>query len=156
MKAFIRKILTKYYKNEEGFVFEKSPLLQYLDSKMGAVEGSSKTRRSLANIYAIYYILHFYIEDFYNKKNKYQQFEGFEYTQLFNFYRQLYGGKKLQNHALNNRINGEFENKFHELQGKPLIIVNNDKYLLHIDILISYLLKTGIFQNVLSIPLHNI
>ena len=35
-------------------------MLQYLDAKMKAVHGNSKTRRSLANIYAIYSILYFY------------------------------------------------------------------------------------------------
>lgn len=34
---------------------------------MKAVHGNSKTRRSLANIYAIYSILYFYENDFYNQ-----------------------------------------------------------------------------------------
>ena len=37
---------------------------------MGAVHGDSKKRRSLANIYAIYSILYFYKDDFYNDTNK--------------------------------------------------------------------------------------
>ncbi len=41
----------------------KSLLLQYLDKKMKAVHGNSKSRRNLANIYAIYAILLFYISD---------------------------------------------------------------------------------------------
>ena len=36
--------------------------------KMKAVHGETKTRRSLANIYAIYSILHYYKADFYNKQ----------------------------------------------------------------------------------------
>ena len=43
-----------------------------------------------------------------------------------------YGGGKLQNHALNSRVNGEFRNKFSNSK-KDLIIVNNGKYLIHID-----------------------
>ncbi len=53
---------------------------------------------------------------------------------LFHFYRGLYGGSKLQNHALNSRVNGEFRNKFDSL-GNDLIIINNGKYLIHIDYL---------------------
>ncbi len=53
---------------------------------------------------------------------------------LFNFYRTLYGGSKLQNHALNSRVNGEFKNKFTDIKN-DLIIINNGKYLIHIDYL---------------------
>ncbi len=53
---------------------------------------------------------------------------------LFHFYRGLYGGSKLQNHALNSRVNGEFRNKFDSL-GNDLIIINNGKYLIHINYL---------------------
>ena len=115
-------------------VYDGSLLLQYPDKKMKAVHGNSKTRRSLANIYAIYAILHFYEEDFYNKPDEYRQFDGYDYMRLFNYYRGLYGGSKLQNHALNSRVNGEFKNKFPFVKSN-LIIVNNGKYLLHIDYL---------------------
>ena len=101
---------------------------------MKAVHGNSKTRRSLANIYAIYSILHFYGEQFYNQPDKYRLFEGFDYMKLFNFYRSLYGGSKLQNHALNSRVNGEFRNKTPSVTN-DLIIINNGKYLIHIDYL---------------------
>lgn len=51
---------------------------------------------------------------------------------LFNYYRSLYGGSKLQNHALNSRVNGEFHNKIKDAVN-DLIIINNGKYLIHID-----------------------
>ncbi len=115
-------------------IYDKSLLLQYLDKKMKAVHGNSKSRRSLANIYAIYAILHFYISDFFEDKEAYRAFTGYDYTKLFQFYRSLYGGSKLQNHALNSRVNGEFRNKFPNVENE-LIIINNGKYLLHIDYL---------------------
>lgn len=107
-------------------------MLQYLDAKMKAVHGNSKTRRSLANIYAIYSILYFYQKDFYEKKEQYRSFDGYDYMSLFSFYRKLYGGSKLQNHALNSRVNGEFHNKIKDAVN-DLIIINNGKYLIHID-----------------------
>ena len=55
---------------------------------------------------------------------------------LFNFYRGLYGGSKLQNHALNSRVNGEFRNKFSNAN-TDLIIINNGKYLINIEYLYS-------------------
>ncbi len=51
---------------------------------------------------------------------------------MFSFYRKLYGGSKLQNHALNSRVNGEFHNKIKDAVN-DLIIINNGKYLIHID-----------------------
>lgn len=139
MKEFIAAILHERFRDEPDVnidvLFGKSPLLQYLDLKTGAIYGNSKTRRSLANLYAIYSILHFYIQDFYNKPEPYKNFEGYDYTRLFTFYRALYGGGKLQNHALNSRVNGEFTNKVAAEPGKDLIVVNDGKYALHIDYL---------------------
>lgn len=133
-ETFIEEILRNDFPLNYQMVYDGSLLLQYLDKKMKAVHGNSKTRRSLANIYAIYAILHFYEEDFYNKPDEYRQFDGYDYMRLFNYYRGLYGGSKLQNHALNSRVNGEFKNKFPFVKSN-LIIVNNGKYLLHIDYL---------------------
>lgn len=131
-ERFVADILKKEYPTDYQLVYEESPLLQYLDKKMKAVHGNSKTRRSLANIYAIYSILYFYQSDFYEKKSEYRRFEGYDYMRLFNFYCSLYGGNKLQNHALNSRVNGEFHNKIKDATN-DLIIVNNGKYLIHID-----------------------
>lgn len=133
MKTFIKEILAKYFNEIDSIkTYEKSPLLQYLNLKTSAIYSNTKARRSLANIYAIYAILYFYTQDFYNQQEKYKLFEGYEYTKLFRFYRSLYGGEKLQNHALNSRVNGEFKNKIVKENDNDLIVINNGKYLLHI------------------------
>lgn len=133
-EKFIKDILLTDYPDKFQNIYDGSLLLQYLDKKMKAVHGNSKTRRSLANIYAIYSILHFYQDDFYNQPDKYREFGGYDYMRLFNYYRSLYGGSKLQNHALNSRVNGEFRNKFPQAIN-DLIIIESGKYLLHIDYL---------------------
>ena len=136
MEKFIENILKKEDPFSFQQIYEKSPLLQYLNLKSNAIHGNSKSRRSLGNIYAIYSILYFYLEDGYsNEKEKYQNFGGYEYTKLFNFFRKLYGGSKLQNHALNSRVNGEFKNKIVKEDENDLILINNGKYLLHVDYL---------------------
>jgi hypothetical protein len=136
MKEFISLILSDIFHDDLKYDFyNKSPLLRYLNLKTGAIYGNSKTRRSLANIYAIYSILYFYTQDFYNKPDMYRAFEGYEYMKLFYFYRNLYGGDKLQNHALNSRINGEFKNKIVSESDNDLIIINDGKYAIHIDYL---------------------
>ncbi|MCL1892830.1 MAG: hypothetical protein FWG02_01165 [Holophagaceae bacterium] len=140
MKDFIRRIIVEAFQqadidfNVDSF-FNNSPLLRYLDLKTGAIFGNTKARRSLANIYAIYSILHFYSNDFFQKPNKYKQFVGYDYTKLFAFFRKLYGGEKLQNHALNSRVNGEFRNKIVPETGNDLIIINEGKYAIHIEYL---------------------
>ena len=113
-------------------LYNNSELLQYLNLKSGAIHGDVKSRRAFANWYAIYGIVHFYVRSgFVGDKEKYLQFEGFQYTRLFNYMRQLYGGSKLQNHALNSRVNGEFANKIASVPAKQLILMNDNKYLLN-------------------------
>lgn len=133
MENFVQEILEKHFPGQSQEIYGESLLIQYLDKKSGAIHGTAKTRRSLANYYAIYSILNFYVGEFFNHPDKYRKFEGYEYTKLFAFYRRLYGGSKLQNHALNSRVNGEFRNKTHA--DKDLIIINDGKYALHIDYL---------------------
>ena len=67
-ETFVADILKAEYLMDYQKIYDKSPMLQYLDKKMKAVHGNSKTRRSLANIYAIYSILFFYQKDFITKK----------------------------------------------------------------------------------------
>lgn len=131
---FIKELLITDYEVDYQLVYDNSKLIQYLDKKMGAVHGDSKTRRNLASIYAIYSILNFYKNDYYNQPDKYRNFGGYDYMRLFSYCRSLYGGSKLQNHALNSRVNGEFRNKFPSITN-DLIIVDNGKYLMHIDYL---------------------
>lgn len=131
-ESFVADILKEEFPDEFQTIYDNSHLLQYLDKKMKAVHGNSKTRRSLASIYAIYSILHFYQTDFYQNKVGYRTFEGYDYMYLVTYYTSLYGGIKLQNHALNSRVNGEFRNKFTDI-ANDLIIINNGKYLIHID-----------------------
>lgn len=103
-ETFVENILKEDFPQEYNKIYDDSLLLQYLDKKMKAVHGNSKTRRSLANIYAIYSILHYYQKDFFGNRTKYNKFEGYDYMRLFTYYRGLYGGRKLQNHALNSRV----------------------------------------------------
>lgn len=139
LKDFIKTILVEELKsNKDKEVinfFRSSPLLRYLNLKTDAIYGNSKSRRSLGNIYAIYSILNFYCKEFFNKPKKYKNFEGYKYSDLFSFFRNLYGGSKLQNHALNSRVNAEFKNKIVQEDDNDLIFINNGKYGLHIEYL---------------------
>lgn len=131
-EQFIKEILNEAFGKEGCKIYSQSLLLQYLDKKTKAIHGNSKTRRSLGNIYALYSILFYYIGRFYQNADKYKEFEGFDFTHLITFCRNLYGGSKLQNHPLNSRVNFEFRNFFPDAR-KDIIISNNGKYMIHID-----------------------
>ena len=134
IEPYIKKILVADFGEDWENVYRNAALIQYLNLKSGAIHGNSKSRRSLANWYAIYAILYFYQKKgFVNHKSDYLKFEGFRYSDLFNFQRQQYGGSKLQNHGFNNRAITEFSNKNHTALTMPLIIDNNGKYLIHPD-----------------------
>ncbi len=137
MKEFIKNILISNFGNNYQEYYNNSDLIKYLDLKTSAINGNSKARKSLGNIYAIYSILYFYTNEFYNNRQKYQNFEGYDFTKLLNYCRTLYGGEKIQNHALNSRLNSEFDNKVVSKQnkGKYIIVQNNGKYMIHIDYL---------------------
>ena len=89
IEEFVESILREAYPLTYQFIYDQSTLLQYLDGKMKAVHGDSKSRRSLANIYAVYSILFFYKEDFCNAPDEYRKFDGYDYIKLFHFYRNM-------------------------------------------------------------------
>lgn len=132
-EEFIEDILIDSFGDRYNEIYNNSHLIQYIDMKSKAIHGNVKTRRSLANLYAIYSIVYCYIEDGFYKNQSYANFDGFDYTRLLNICRSLYGGQKLQNHALNSRVNGEYQTKFET--SDDLIYKNNGKYLIPIKFL---------------------
>lgn len=151
MKEFIETILKDDYGEEYNNIYNNSDLIKYLDLKTAAIYGNSKSRKSLANIYAIYSILYFYQNEFFNNLESYRKFTGYDFTKLLAFCRTLYGGEKIQNHALNSRLNLEFDNKIasQENKGKFIIVQNNGKYLIHPDYI--YVLGKDISKTVIKI-----
>lgn len=132
VEDFISEILIEEYGDKAKEIYDNSHLLQYLNKKSNAIHGNSKTRRSLAAWYSIYTILKFYMDKgFFGDKERYQNFEGFSYSDLFALQRNLYGGEKLQNHGFNSRTNDEFASKITHDESKPLIIKAGGKYLIN-------------------------
>lgn len=130
IEDFINQILVENYADKSSEIYKNSPLIQYLNLKSKAIHGDSKKRRSLAAWYSIYVLAKSYVnEGFYNNLNKYKKFKGFHYKKIFRMQHKLYGGGKLQNHALNSRTNDEFANKISP--GSILIIKHDGKYMLN-------------------------
>jgi len=118
----IREILTRHYPKNADEVFEKSHLIQYLNKKTKSASRGSKARGSFANLYAIYVLVEDYINKGYlDSENDYSDSEGAVYTEIFTRMRQLPFAKKLQNHALNSRMNEEFRKFFPDVSHLPII-----------------------------------
>lgn len=120
----ILEVLKRHFGEYAQDIFESSPLLGYLNSKTKAASRGSKARGAFANHYALFVV----IEDYSNKgfldgkaKIPYSKYEGARFSDLFQRQRELPFGAKLQNHALNSRLNDEFK-KFYPALGKQPIV----------------------------------
>lgn len=136
----IHVILQKHFAEYATDVFEASSLLGYLNIKTKAANRGSKARGAFANHYALYVL----IEDYFAKGYfrglpgfPYSKYEGAKFSDLLRRQRELPFGTKLQNHALNARVNDEFK-KYYPSVGKPLIVrdVERQRYWIQEDLLL--------------------
>lgn len=145
--ASIRAILQNRFGNDAEEVFEKSQLLQYINEKTRSANKGSKSRGSFANLYAIYVIVEDYLAHGFDKKGDYTRYEGALYSKLFARQRELPFGGKLQNHALNNRMNAEFQKYFPNAEFIPILRnLETNRYWIN-----EHLLKVKIESRVLNI-----
>ncbi len=120
----IKEILASHFGEVSESVYENSRLLQYLNLKTKSANKGSKARGSFANLYAIYVLVEDYIKkDFVGNEN-YAKYEGARFIDLLSRAKELPFGSALQNHALNNRVNDEFEGAF-PLSAPPFPIIRN-------------------------------
>lgn len=131
---FIDEIIGSTYPTDAAEILS-APIIKYLKRKTNSVGANAKARSSFANIYAIYVLVEDYIQKGYMEEGRnYSEYEGADFTPLLIRQRQLPFGSKLQNHALNNRLNHEFE-KFHDIT--PILINSAaSKYRFNEDLLI--------------------
>jgi len=108
----IIEILKLHFADYAEQILDGSVLLQYLNIKTKAANRGSKSRAGFANHYAIYVLIEDYLNHGFNKRNDYDEYDGAQFTALFKRQRELPFGKKLQNHALNHRLNEEFKKYF--------------------------------------------
>lgn len=143
----IKTILTNRFDENDEAVFEQSPLIQYLNLKTRSANRGSKSRGSFANLYALYVIIEDYLSKGFDKRVDYGSFEGTPFMQLFIRQRELPFGNKLQNHALNNRMNGEFQKFFPTSEFIPILRnLETNRYWIN-----ENLLKVKIGKNTVNI-----
>jgi len=125
----IKKILQRQFGDSSQDLFDKSPLLQYINLKTVSATRGSKARSSFANLYAIYVLVEDYIAKGFHKKGDYSKYDGAKFSHLFKRQRELPFGRKLQNHGLNDRLNGEFRKYFPQVDAQPVLrVVETKRY----------------------------
>lgn len=117
----IKEVLQKHFDNRSGEIFERSLLIQYINEKTRSANKGSKARSSFANLFAVYVVVEDYIENGYDREGNYSIYEGSAFNKLMARQRTLPFGNKLQNHALNNRMNSEFQKFFPSAQFIPIL-----------------------------------
>lgn len=118
----IQEILSKNFGKPAEQIFTNSSLIQYINQKTKSVNKGSKSRSNFASIYAIFVLVEDYIKNGFDTKDGYSKdYKGAEFTNLFKRQRELKFGGRLQNHALNNRVNHEFK----KIDGKATVIIHD-------------------------------
>lgn len=121
-EIYVRKYLHNKYGEKADEIYTFSYLLQYIVYKTKSVNKGAKARGSFANLYAIYVIIEDYLNHEFDKSGGYKDYEGAQFSYLFKRQRELPFGAKLQNHALNSRMNEEFFKFFPTKIGTPPIM----------------------------------
>jgi hypothetical protein len=125
----IDEILKKYFGDDFEQIFKNSEILQYINIKSKSANRGSKSRGSFGNLYAIYVLIEDYIANGFDKKAGYSEYAGAKFSDLFKRQRELSFGAKLQNHALNHRLNEEFKKFFQTCEYTPIIrVVETNRY----------------------------
>ncbi|ACF14943.1 conserved hypothetical protein [Chloroherpeton thalassium ATCC 35110] len=114
-------ILDRHTSGQGEALLNTSALLQYLNIKTKAANRGSKSRAGFANHYALYVLLEDYLNGNFDKTGGYANYDGAKFTDLLRRQRELPFGKKLQNHALNHRLNEEFKKYFPTCRQLPVI-----------------------------------
>lgn len=124
-KTTFSEFISSYLANKYGpigdQIFTASQILQYIEKKTKSANQGAKARGSFANLYAIYVLVEDYINNGFIDRDDYKDYEGAIFSQLFKRQRELPFGEKLQNHALNSRMNEEFKGFFPLTEIQPII-----------------------------------
>lgn len=138
--AQIESMLAKHFGDAADDIFRASPLLGYLNYKTKSATRGSKSRSSFANHYALYVVIEDYVRKGYlpggHLAGRYSDYEGARFSDLFRRQRELPFGQKLQNHALNTRLNDEFKKFYPTVDKEPIVRdVAKQRYWIHEDLI---------------------
>uniref|UniRef100_A0AB33JE51 Restriction endonuclease n=1 Tax=Prevotella sp. GTC17262 TaxID=3236797 RepID=A0AB33JE51_9BACT len=139
----IKDVLSRIYGRDGLEIYTKNLLIQYINEKTKSASKGSKSRSSFANLYAIYVIIEDYIAHGFDTDSMYRYYEGAQFSRLFQRQRELPFGSKLQNHALNNRVNAEFQKYFPTAEITPILRnLETNRYWINENLLITNINET--------------
>lgn len=116
--CFVKAYLLNKVSVEEAKQILDNPLSQYIGIKTQAVTRTTTRRGSYANLGTLLVILNDYLIHLEN----YEKYDGMKFSDYLVQVRELPGCAKIQNHAINDRLNQEFE-KFFRDEEAPIIRV---------------------------------
>src|SRR5699024_1374064 len=150
MHEFIEEIIVENHGLEKLEKIKENKLLQFINDKTNAYNKGAKSRANYGSLFAIYVIIDDYIINEYdNKENDYNEYEGASFSPLFNKMRSLPFGSKLQNHALNNRTNSEFKKKYNNHGDIIIRDQVRQKYWVNEELL--YINEVNIYKTIIDI-----
>lgn len=117
----ILTILNRHSDDRGNTILTNCEIIQYLNIKTKAANRGSKSRAGFANHYALYVLVEDYLNGRFDTRGGYSDYEGAKFSELFRRQRELPFGTKLQNHALNHRLNEEFKKHFPACEHVPII-----------------------------------
>ncbi|MFC4267309.1 hypothetical protein [Polaribacter marinivivus] len=143
--ATIFDVLKKHFGEDAQAIFNNSELLKYINQKTVSANKGSKARGSFGNLYAIYVLVEDYINGGFAEKGDYSKYEGAKFSDLFKRQRELPFGAKLQNHALNQRMNQEFRKYFPTCDFIPIIrVVDTKRYWINTNLIVLNVNKKNV------------
>ena len=117
----ILNILKAEFSSVAEEIFVASELIQYLNVKTRSASRGSKSRGAFGNHYALYVLVEDYIDKGFLESGDYESYAGARFSDLMTRQRELPFGSKLQNHALNHRLNQEFLKYFRMSDYVPIV-----------------------------------
>jgi hypothetical protein len=133
----IFEILTDHFGSEAASIFDNSELLRYINQKTISAHKDSKARGSFGNLYAIYVLVEDYLSKGFDEKGDYSKYERAKFSGLSKRQRELPFGSKLQNHALNQRMNQGFIKYFPTCDYIPIIrVVETKRYWINTNLIV--------------------
>jgi hypothetical protein len=117
----IFKILQTHFGSYAQHIMDTNELIRYIVIKSKAANKDSKSRASLGNLYAIYVLVEDYLRGDFQNNGNYKDYAGSQFKFLLKRQRELPFGSRLQNHALNHRLNEEYKKYFPTSQYLPII-----------------------------------
>lgn len=131
-------ILDRNSKKHGKNILGNNEIIQYLNIKTKAANRGSKSRAGWANHYALYVLVEDYLNGGFDKKGGYSDYDGAKFSDLLRRQRDLPFGSKLQNHALNHRLNEEFKKYFPACEHLPIIRdTKSNRYWINENLIVS-------------------